>query len=417
MMRKVLLALGIAVGLMIIATQVQAQQKNMFIYGTLTTITGEDYTGAIRWGTDEVYWVDLFNAAKTSNDFRKFLSRKEIETLSQNTEGKSWLGIDLNVLSIWDDKGSKSSHRFDTQFGDIKVIEPTGKTSARLTLKNGAMLEVGGANYSDIGTTIRVYDFELGELKFPWSRIKQVEFKAAGNTPSHNFGTPIYARVDAGRKGVFQGVVQWDADERFQEEILSGKDRSGDRDIPFSSIAKITKNRNGSDVTLKSGREFYLTGTNDVNSENRGIIVNDPNIGQITIPWRDFVEMEMIEQVVNGLSFDDFPVSQGLSATVITIDGEKFNGLMAYDLDEAWEFEMLDGKDDNVTYKIPMRNINNIIPKNSNYSTIILRNGTELLLGDERDVSDNNSGVLIFTTRDKDPEYIRWSRIDEIIFD
>lgn len=416
-MRKVLIAVGIVVGVIVVASQARAQENSMFIYGTVTTIKGDTYTGTMRWGSDEVYWVELFNGEKTSNDFLKFLSRKEIETLQGEAEGNSWLGIDWDVMSIWEDKFSNTSHRFDTRFGDIKSIEPTGKDEARLTLKNGVILELDGGSSEDVGTTIRVYDYELGEIKVPWSRIEKIEFEQASEAPSYTFGKPIYGRVDAGRKGVFQGIVQWDKDERFQEEMLSGDDRSGRRDIPFSSIQRIRKNRNGSEVTLKSGREFFLTGTNDVNNDNRGIVVNDPNVGQIVIPWRDFVEIELISEEVEGFRYNDFEVSQGLTATVVTIDGDDYSGLMAFDLDEAWEFEILDGKDDNVQYDIPMRNIKNIIPKNYNYSTIILRDGTELLLGDERDVSDKNSGVLIFTSRDDDPVYVKWSRIDEIIFD
>jgi len=418
-MRKVLIAIGIVVGGVIIASQAKAQESgsNAFMYGTVTTLSGDTYTGPIRWGDDEVYWVEMFNAEKTSNDFMKFLSRGEIDKLSKETEGNSWLGINLNILDIWEDKYSGSNHRFDTRFGDIASVEPTRNGRARLTLKNGVILETGGSGYEDVGATVRVYDNELGELKFKWSRIEKVDFKQAPNNVTDNFGTPVYARVDAGRKGVYTGLIQWGKDERFMEHTIDGKDRNGDRAIPFRSISKIVKSRGGSEITLHSGREFYLSGTEDVNSDNDGIVVNDPNIGQVIIPWRDFMEMEILENMPAGFAFNDFPISQGLSATVVTIDGDEHKGLIAYDLDEAWEFEILDAKDDNVEFKIPMRNIKNIIPKNSNYSTVILRDGTDLLLGDERDVSDNNSGVLIFTSKDDKPIYIRWSRIDEIIFD
>ena len=416
-MRKVLLAIGIVVGAVILASKAKAQENNAFMYGTLTTITGDTYTGPIRWGSDEVYWVEMFNAMKTSNDFMKFLSKSEVEKLSEEAEGNSWLGINLNIMSIWEDKYSRTNHRFDTRFGDIKSIEPIRGDRARLTLKNGVILEVKKTNHEDIGTTVRIYDPELGELKFKWSRIEKVDFEEAPGTVEDNFGTPIYARVDAGRKGVYTGLIHWGKDERFLEETIDGKDRNGDRAIPFRSIAKIVKRRDGCDITLRSGREFFITGTEDVNGSNSGIVVNDINIGQVTIPWKAFIEMDILNEQPQGYGFNDFPTSQGLSATVITIDGDKHEGLVAYDLDEAWEFEILDAEDDDVEFKIPMRNIKNIIPKNSSYSTVILRDGTDLLLGDSNDVSDSNSGVLIFTSRDEKPVYIRWSRIDEIIFD
>lgn len=416
MMRKVLLAVGIAVGMLVIVTQANAQEKNVFMYGKVTTISGDTYIGPIRWGSDEVYWMETFNAQKTSNDFLRFLSKQEAENISNKSEGKSWMGINLRSLNIWEDKYSRSNHQFDTQFGDIKSVEPTSKDKARITLKNGVILEVNGSGYEDIGTSVRVYDEELGEVKLNWSRIEKVDFMEPSTKPSYSFGKPIYARVDAGRKGTFEGLIQWDKDERFMEEVLDGKDRNGDKEIPFRSISRIVKGRSGAEVTLHSGRQLVLTGTRDVNSNNAGIVVNAPGLGQVTIPWRDFEEMEILD-TGSGLAYSDFPVSQGLSATIVTIDGDEHNGLIAFDLDEAWEFEILDAKDDNVEFKIPMRNIKNIIPKNSDYSTVVLRDGTDLLLGDHRDVSESNSGVLIFTSKNSDPVYVRWSRIDEIIFD
>lgn len=423
-MRKVLLFVGIVVGLLIILSEAKSQEKNIYLYGKVTTINGDNYQGALRWGNDEVYWLDLFNAQKTSSDFLKFLSKKEIQQISDQEGGNSWLGIDLGVLSIWDDKYSRSNHQFDSRFGDIKSIKPTGRSRAQVALKNGVIVEVSGDGFEDVGTSVSVYDEELGIVKLDWARIEKVEFLESNKKPKSLFGEAIYGKVKAGRRGVFEGTIQWDQgasknnhNERFLEDILNGKDRDGDKNIPFRSISKIVKNRNGVDVTLKSGREFYLTGSNDVNNENSGVVINDREIGQIVVPWRDFEELEIIETNNQGPSYSEFPSSTGLRGTVITREGEKLNGLIAYDLDEAWEYETLDGQDDRVVYRIPFRNIKNIIPKNYSYSMVILRNGTNLLLGESRDVSEDNDGVLIFTSKDAKPTYIRWSKIDEIIFD
>ena len=414
-LKRWVLLLGIIVGLLTILTQVKAQSTNIFIYGTVTTINGDQYEGPIRWGNDEVYWVEMFNAGKTSNDFLKFLSKSDIENLPKSDD--SWLGLDLDILSLWEDKFSKSKHQFDSRFGDIRSVHPTGSNTAKITLKNGVAMEVHGDGYEDVGSSIvKVFDQELGEVKLKWSRIASVDFKEGSPATDVTFGQPIYGKVDAGRKGSFTGIIQWDKDERFLNETLDGQDRNGKKEIPFQHIHRIKKGKYGSEVVLKSGRELYITGSNDVNQENRGIVVNDPNVGQITIPWMYFQELE-IQENPQGLSYNDFPLSMGLKGTVYTVDGDKHSGLMAFDLDEAWEFEILDGKDDNVTFKIPFRNIQSIVPKNYNYSIITLKNGTSLLLGGERDVSDRNDGILIFTATDQKPNYIKWSAIDEISFE
>lgn len=418
-MRSIVLFLGIGIGLLIILSQAKAQTANPFMYGEVETISGDVYKGPIRWGSDEVYWAELFNATKTSNDFLKFLSKRQVEQLNQEeSEGSSWLGIDLGALSIWEDRFSRTSHQLDIQFGDIKIVEPSGRSKARLTLKNGVIIEAGGSGYEDVGGSVVIYDFELGEFAVRWDRIKQVRFTSAPANSKNGFGEPIYGTVNAGRKGTFKGIIRWDSDERFLDEILNGEDRDGKKDIPFRSIKSITKKGNGVDVVLNSGREFYLTGSNDVNRENRGVVIFDPEIGRVVVPWRDFFDLEITPPKKEWmLAYDDFSRPSGISGTVVTIDGEEHTGLLAYDLDEAWEFEILDGNDDDVTYQIPFRHIKNIIPKNYNYSSVILRNGTNLLLGGGRDVSEDNDGILVFPSKDAKPIYVRWSKIDQVIFD
>tara|TARA_B100000965_G_scaffold404552_1_gene435649 strand:- start:20648 stop:21943 length:1296 start_codon:yes stop_codon:yes gene_type:complete len=421
LMKNILLVVGVGIGLFILMAEAKAQNAKAFIYGEVETVGGDVYKGPIRWGTDEVYWVELFNASKSSNDFLKYLSKRQIEELNrQQGEGSSWLGLDLGVLSIWEDKYSRTEHQFDIQFGDIKSIEPIGRSKAKVQLKNGVVFEASGNSgyYTDIGGSVVVFDFELGEFAIRWDRIKQVRFSEAPASTKPGFGEPIYGKVNAGRKGEFQGLIQWDTDERFLDEILNGEDRDGKKDIPFRSIKGIKRRGSGVEVLLHSGRNFYLTGSNDVNPENRGVVVFDPEMGRILIPWRDFYELEIIEPQTDWkLGYSDFPNPRGLSGTVVTIEGDEHKGLLAYDLDEAWEFEILDGNDDDVSYQIPFRHIKSIIPKNYNYSSVILKNGKTLLLGGGRDVSRENDGILVFPSRNAQPIYIRWSKIDQVIFD
>lgn len=421
MIRGILLFVGIVVGLLIITNESNAQ-KNPGIYGKVTTVSGDEYTGPIKWGgkgaqKPEVFWVEVLNGTKASNDFLKHLSKSEVKELSGKEEGNSWLNIDLGVLSIWDDKYSDSPHEFKARFGDIKSIEPTRRSRARITFKNGASLEVTGSNSEDIGGSVGVYDYEIGEVMLSWSRVEKVEFMESPDNLRDGFGKPIYGKVNAGRKGTFQGQIEWGGDERFLEETIDGKDRNGDKKVPFRSIQKIEKGRGGSEITLKSGRTLFITGTNDVNEQNSGIVINDPNIGQVKIAWRDFVEIEMTDDESLVMSYNDFASSQGLSATVVTINGDEHQGLVAFDLDEAWEFELLDANDDRAEYQIVFRNIKSIVPKNSSYSMVELRNGERLLLGEHRDVSSSNAGVLVYPSKNADPIYIKWSKIDEIIFD
>jgi len=87
---------------------------------------------------------------------------------------------------------------------------------------------------------------------------------------------------------------------------------------------------------------------------------------------------------------------------------------LIFDIDEKWEVEFIDGKDDTVKYQIPIRYIDRIVPKNKTYSQLYLKNGEILLLGEGQDVSYKNDGVLIFMSGKEKPRLIDWKNIIEI---
>ena len=100
-----------------------------------------------------------------------------------------------------------------------------------------------------------------------------------------------------------------------------------------------------------------------------------------------------------------------------TYDQNPLAGLLVFDIDELLDVETLEGKDNGLEYTIPFRNIKSIKPKNEDFSVVELRNGETLLLGDGRDVSMSNDGVLVFIKGKKEPQHIRWKRIEQITFD
>ena len=69
----------------------------------------------------------------------------------------------------------------------------------------------------------------------------------------------------------------------------------------MGDIAMIEKEGDGSMVTFRSGRKLFLSGTNDVNDDNRGIIIKDPEIGKIKLGWDSF----------KSVTFDASPVDSG----------------------------------------------------------------------------------------------------------
>lgn len=383
-------------------------QDEALIYGKLTTIDGDSYTGQIRWGKEEAIWTDIFNGTKEENENYRYLSRDQRNDMRDDRRrGNRWNGFNIS----WGND-NETTHEFQARFGDIAKLEIERRSEVKLTLRNGeSMFIENGSN--DFDTEIHIMDTELGKTSFRWSRIESVEFMETPKNLREKMGDALYGTV-AFYGGEYTGYIQWDHDERLSEDILDGDTRDGDVKIEFGKLASIERDRGGSNIVTKSGREMYLRGSNDVNSGNRGIIVTT-TFGRVDIPWNEFKKVTFSDAPSGAIAYSTFSDMKKLSGTVTTTDGKTLSGDIIYDLDETYTFEMLQGKDDDVEYIISMGNIKSISPKNYDYSTVVLKNGTELLLGDARDVNEDNDGVLVFTGGG-DPEYIRWEDIKNITF-
>lgn len=383
-------------------------QDEGFIYGKVTTIDGETYLGQIRWGKEEAYWTDLFNGNKDDNDNYRYLTRRERDDLrDRGRRGRDW---NWN----WSSRNSyEVTHEFQARFGDISKIEISRRSEVELTLRNGEEIFVeNGSN--DFGTEIVVMDDELGKMKFKWSRVETVEFMDTPSNLNSKLGEAVYGTVEF-YGGELTGIVQWDHDERLSTDVLDGETRDSDMSIQFGKLQSIERDRGGSMVVTKSGRELYLRGSNDVNSSNKGIIVTT-DFGRVDIPWREFKKVTFKDAPNAGKGYSAYKDVKKLSGTVVTNDGQTLTGTIIYDLDEEYTFEMLQGKDDDVEYIIPFASIKKIVPRNYDNSNITLKNGTEIMLSESRDVSEDNDGVLVFTNGNGDPTYVHWEDVKEITF-
>ncbi|GAA4846729.1 hypothetical protein [Algivirga pacifica] len=328
----------------------------------------------------------------------------------------SW---NFNFMNVWvDHHMPNTTHQFVCYFGDIARLELTGGEQLMLYYKNGSSVELrGGSN--DVGAEITVLDEELGEVKVPWKRIKKVAFEQAPRKLKDQIGLPLYGTVKTSR-GTFTGLIQWDKDEALTIEKLDGQTSNGKLSITFDKIKKISKTSgNRSQVTLVSDREVVLYGTNDVNSGNRGIYVSVPSVGLILISWEAFESVEFDhDEKSYGLSYNDFKSPKPIKGTLKTKEGEEVKGEMAYDLDEYWNLEMLDGRWRGLEYAIPFRNIKKIKPE-TDLSEVTLTNGEVLLLKGTQDVGGSNDGVMVFTenTLEGKKRYFTWKEIAEIQLD
>jgi hypothetical protein len=382
-----------------------------FIYGRVVTESGSEYTGFLRWGNQEAFWDDLFHSAKENQPFLDYLDDDTLDDLKKSRRKqysffKKW--------KVTDDDDGLSTRMFISRFGDIARIEPKGDDAAVLLMKSGTEFEVEGAA-DDVSSKIHVNDASLGLIDLHWDKIELIEFKAVPNSEDPGVWR-LYGKVDTD-EGPFEGYIQWDKQECINTDKLDGDNEDGDISIEMGRIKSIERrSKRASTVVLKDGREMVLDGSNDVNHENRGIMVADPRYGRVTIGWKAFEKVTFSDPKGSGSGYNDFPARGPLKGTVTTEDGDTYTGRLVIDLDESEGWEILNGDMGDIDFDVPFYLIKSLTPEDYDECLVELISGEKITLEDGQDVSDSNAGVLIFKS-EKEAVYVAWEDVEKIVFD
>jgi hypothetical protein len=383
------------------------------IYGKIHTTFGDVLEGPIRWDKNEVGWNDIIDGSK-------HLDRRNKESKRRKYRGGK--RINLFGVTVYQESDSwwGSTAQSGIAVGHIKRLVPESDDAAMLELKNGEEVLLENSS-TDLGSGMRELVIEAigeGELELDWRDIDFIEFFDGGDVES-NFGTRLYGTVTTRRSGDFTGFISWDVDEAFTEDKLDGEERRRKRSIEFGDIASIERvSSRSSMVTLKSGRELRLDGTNDVDSGNRGIVISDNNLGRIVVNWDEFEDVKFIDPPREAYPrYDEYDGGKRLFGTVTTDDGETFTGYIRWDDDEEYGWELLDGELHDVEIDIEFRNLKSIEKLSRRSSRATLWDGREFRLRNSNDVNDENKGIIIMETEDGEDEiYIDWDEFDKIEF-
>ncbi len=385
------------------------QDPSGFLYGTVETNSGNRYTGLMRWGREEAFWDDHFNATKEDEPATGRLPKG----YQRNSRKVEVFG--LEVAGPWD--RAWATRQFVARFGDIAEIRPKHGDRVEVRMKSGTVYQLDGGS-NDVGADIKVQDATLGEVEVDWRRIRSIRF---AGTPSS--ARPAEQRLHAKVRtsvGDFEGFLQWDKEEALTGDKLDGETDDGKVSIEMGKIRSIVR-RSRRSVTLElvDGRRLEVSGSNDVDSSNRGICVEDARFGRVEIPWDVFERAELSIAPSSGRGYDDYPPGRPLTARVTTRDGRSSAGRIAFDLDETESWEMLDGAQDDVAYALPFERIATVSPASRKRTEVVLVGGLKLRLEGPTDVSDSNAGVAFLGPERAEgaPGYLRWDEIDTIVFD
>ena len=235
------------------------------IYGTLTTVDGDTYTGLIRWDKNEASWVDVLDGTKEMPKARAEGTPRKYREKRTSIE---IFGLKIGGANVnWGDAFAAQS---GIRFGHLKSLEAVDDDKAMLTLKSGEQIEFAGGS-TDIGSDVReviVEDAKEGEIEFVWSDINRIDFAQGPSDLTSDFGERLYGTVTTRRGDTFTGFVAWDVDEALGNDVLDGEENGRSRKIKFDKIASIERySSNGATVTLKTGESMLLRETNDVNDK------------------------------------------------------------------------------------------------------------------------------------------------------
>jgi hypothetical protein len=376
-----------------------------FLYGRITLGNGTVYEGRLRWGEEEAFWGDFFDAAKDGSPYARYVPDNARES------------VKLFGLPVGIRRSEEETRALAARFGDLRRIEIAGGRLATVLFKSGTRYVVkDGSNDVGSDAKITVWDGRAGEHEVVWKEIRSIDFLPvpAGVT------VPVFRLRGTVRteNETFQGFIQWDQDECLSSDELDGRSQGGKVSLPMGDIRSIEQ-RNGQsvNVVLRNGRTLVVEGTNDVSEGNRGIYVNDPRFGRVLVHWNSFRRVDFDPPGGSGPAYTDFRPGRPLFGKVSTADGNVVRGRLVYDLDEADTMEFLNGWHDNIEYNIPFARIASLLPEKGDATRVVLKEGRELRLDETADVDSDNAGILIFEPGQKAPQYLRWSAVRRIDFE
>ncbi len=350
------------------------------LHGTVTTADGASYTGSLRWDRNENFWDDRLDAAKSEEIYVKNRENTFV-----------FLGL---RLPRWGSGGNWTRSSLSIPFGHLQSLEPQGGSRALLELKGGVRLEAR-AGSTDLGSSMRGLTItEPGgrTVELKWKDIRRVEFSPGADAGLD--GRRLYGTVTT-RGGPFTGFVVWDRDESLLDDILDARDGGREIEVPFALIARIEREGSRrSRVTTRDGEVMILSGTNDVDSDNRGIQVQVAGLGQVEVPWDEFVALDLAPAPASP-GYEAYNGGWRLTGRVRLADGGEASGEVTWDRDETYSWETLDGESAGLSYSIPFERIRSIRRTSRHGAQVTLADGTSMELRGTNDVDETNKGIVV----------------------
>ena len=388
------------------------------IWGEVRTTEGERIEGFLRWDRNEAVWADLLDGDKgIPDDERDLLDAAVARGATFRERSIEYGGYRIT----WDDTRDMLPElsQAGIRFGRIASLTPIGGDTLRVRTRAGEVVDLTGGS-TDIGPDMRGLEIDTGSgdvRTLSWPRIAEVVLSPAPAGRTARTGR-IHGTVEDREGERWTGWIAWDVDDALLDDTLDGEVDGDPRAIPWSRIVRVERNGfRGATVILDDGSELDMRGTDEVSSGNGGILVSDPEIGSIRVPWDEFEVAEFHAPADDAAgAWEAFDGTSELSGVIELGDGELVSGPLRWDADERWNWEMLDGWVGEVEVDVEFARIRRIEKMGAAGVLVTLRSGRVLELEDSNDVTAANRGLFL-RMDDGAWRYVDWYDFWAIDFD
>lgn len=394
------------------------------IWGRVHAAGGDRYEGFITWkgrgSRDAAAWADVL-------EMDRRLPRAFHDAWLSATGGvRPVRTIELEGYRIsWDEEDAAfpSDVPAAVRFGRLAELEVSGGqvlARVRSAGADSAATIIRFAAPSQRRSALVVFDREAGEHEVLWRDLRRVEFSApppGAEPPSRR----LHGTVEDGAGRAFTGYVAWDSDEILGSETLDGRDEDGeDRDVRFADIQGIERGSGATRVVLASGRELMMSGTNDVGRGNRGARVFDPGFGMVEVEWDEFASLRLEPPTASEAAYGEFRESWRLAGEVATLEGDVLAGLLRWDAEHEWSWELLRGASRGVEFLIEFGAVARV-EKAGAGAVVTLIDGRAFELDGSGDVGQENRGIFVLPDGVQDADapgwrYVSWEEFREARF-
>lgn len=217
------------------------------VYGSVEDRFGRTFSGLLSWSGVPVFESATLHGRDEEGDSRR-IPLSEISTV-------------------------------ESRFGGVLVTTVSGET---VDLFRALDSRRQGSDVRWYRRTVRIADPGLGIVDVAWDDFRVLRLEPGGAGAGYDDfdgGGPLFGAVATRSGEEFEGWIRWDADEEWTWDYLDADSDNVEFDVEFGRIRRIGQTEDGrAHVTLLDGRSYELSGSNDVDGDNRGIFVF-PNRG------------------------------------------------------------------------------------------------------------------------------------------